>query len=169
MQNLKFLHFGRFYRRSKWFHAHSGISWSVVYNAVQEIRLAGSVLREWFLATNNLLSTHGQMSVTETLSILRTIFISMVCIQNMRLFGVNNVYVDRFSSNSTLSRWSVSCLLVYGQGESIAQCQPRSFTWLVWRLWLWWFQFCLQWRWRGLSLWHPSVQPVLRAPFAHMA
>ena len=34
------------------FHTLSDITWSIVYNAVPEIRLAGSVSVEWFLAIN---------------------------------------------------------------------------------------------------------------------
>ena len=40
------------------FHALSDITWCVVYNAVPEIRLAGSVSVEWFLAINFQFTVH---------------------------------------------------------------------------------------------------------------
>ena len=74
------------------FHTLSDITWSIVYNAVPEIRVAGSVSVEWFLAKNSkLLFTQGQVGVTETLRILLIIFRSMACIQNVRLFVVYDV------------------------------------------------------------------------------
>ena len=40
------------------FHTLSDITWSVVYNAVPAIRLAGSVSVEWFLAVNFQITVH---------------------------------------------------------------------------------------------------------------
>ena len=40
------------------FHTLSDITWSIVYNAVPEIRLAGSVSVEWFLAINFQFTVH---------------------------------------------------------------------------------------------------------------
>ena len=40
------------------FHTLSDITWSMVYNAVPEIRLSGSVSVEWFLAINFQFTVH---------------------------------------------------------------------------------------------------------------
>ena len=44
--------------RPNGFHTFSDITWSIVYNAVSEIRLAGSVSVEWFLAINFQFTVH---------------------------------------------------------------------------------------------------------------
>ena len=120
------------------FHTLSDITWSIVYNAVPEIRLAGSVSVEWFLTINfQLLFTQGLMGVTETLRILQTIFLSTACISNVRLFGVYDVRwpflaeihtapLKRFVPSSVLiTRWSEHCAIHQ-------QRQPCS-----WQVWLW--------------------------------
>ena len=100
---------------SNGFHTLSDNTWSVVYDAVPAIRLAGSVSTECFSQyTCNLLFTQGQMGVPDTLRISLAIFICTVCIQNVRLFGAYDVRWP-----STLTRWSVSCLLVYRRARPL--------------------------------------------------
>ena len=78
--------------RPSGFHTHSDITWSVVYNAVPEIRLAGSVSMECFLATNFQFTVRTRSDgVTETLRMSLTIFLCTVWIRNVRLFGVYDV------------------------------------------------------------------------------
>ena len=88
--------------------------------SVLQFQCPWSDFSQW---TSNLLFTHGQMGVTETLRILLTIFLSTACIQNMRLFGVYDVRWPFLAEIHTapLKRFVPSSVLHAG-GQSIVQC-----------------------------------------------
>ena len=75
-----------------WIHAFSDITWSVVYNAKMEIRLAGWVLREGFATITLLISFERMpMGINQIWWVILIIFVVTASIHNARLSYIYDV------------------------------------------------------------------------------